>query len=177
MKKVFITATIVLVWVFVSCKDSTSANLPTSTTDSTSQAEKNTANTNAVYRGIETGDLSVMDSFVAVDVVDHAGMMGEINGRDSVKKMLADIHNHISNIKIDLISDATGGEYHFALTRRTGTTKDNMMGMPANTPIDHTTVDVVRMVNGKAKEHWSFADLQEMMKMMNIKNPGSKMAK
>ena len=124
-------------------------------------------NTMAVYKGIETGDLSVMDKFVSKDIIDHGGMQ-DVTGLDNVKKMLADIHNHFSNLKITLITDAVSadGMYHFALARMTGTTKGDAMGMPANTPVDRMSVDLVRIENGMAVEHWSFDDPRDMMKMM-----------
>lgn len=131
------------------------------------QAALNRERNLAVYKGIETGDLSVMDKFVAEDVIDHGGME-DIKGRENVKKMLADIHNQYSNLKLTLISDATSedGMYHFALVRITGTSKEAHMGMPANTPMDRTSVDVVRIQNGKVAEHWNFDDPRNMMKMM-----------
>jgi len=164
MKKLLSTSAICLVCFFIACKDSSTTTTASSPGDSTSQAEKNRANSNAVYKGIETGDLSAMDEFVADDVVDHTGHPGEIKGRDSVKKMLADIHNHFSNLKIDLVAEATGGDYHFALTKMSGTTREAWMGMPANTSVERTTVDVVKFVDGKVKEHWGFVDPKDMMK-------------
>lgn len=131
------------------------------------QAALNRERNLAIYKGIETGDLSVMDKFVAEDVIDHGGME-DVKGRENVKKMLADIHNHHTNLKLSLITDATSedGMYHFALVRITGTSKEAHMGMPANTPMDRTSVDVVRMQNGKVVEHWNFDDPRGMMKMM-----------
>lgn len=131
------------------------------------QAATNRANILSVYKGIETGDLSVMDKFVADDVIDHADKE-DIKGLENVKKMLADIHNHITNLKFTVISEATSiaGDFHFTLVRVTGTAKDEGMGMSANTPFDRTSVDVVRIKDGKIAEHWGFEDPKEMMKMM-----------
>jgi hypothetical protein len=67
-----------------------------------------------------------------------------------------------------LISGANNGEYNFALSRMTGTTNSDFMGMPANTPIDMTDVDVVRTKNGKAVEHWEYIGPKEAMEMMNM---------
>jgi predicted ester cyclase len=120
------------------------------------QAETNSKNMRAVYNGIESGDMSVMDQFVADDIVDHDGPRGPLKGRDSVKKMLADMHNHIANLKFDMIAEATGGDYHFALTRISGKTKDGMMGMPPNTEMSDTSISMVKVVNGKVVEHWDF---------------------
>lgn len=171
MKKLlFFSGLACLLFFFVSCSDnktdSPSGSIANPTDSSTtSMAEVNTANTRKIFMGIETGDMSMMDSIVSSDVVDHTPM-GDVKGLDSVKKMLGDMHNHISNLKMDILADATGGDYHFVLVRMTGKTKDNMMmGMPANTAIDHTTVGVARMTNGKAVEHWSFMDPKEMMQM------------
>lgn len=165
MKKLFSTATLLCLIFMVSCKDSAS----TSSTTTTSSAEKNNEHMAAVYKGIESGDMSKMDEFVADDIVDH-GMPAEVRGRDSVKKMLADIHNHMSNLKMEVISEATSasGDYHFALVRMTGTTTDNAMGRPANTAVDETSVDVVKLKDGKAVEHWGYADPMAMMKMMEM---------
>ena len=134
----------------MSCKD---ASTPT---DATTQSEKNKENTKTVLKGIETGDLSAMDSFDADDIVDHGNGTNEVKGLDSIKKMLADIHNHVSNLKMDLIANATDGDYEFSMIRMTGTTRDAMMGVPPNTPIDRVSVGVLKMVNGKGKEHWRY---------------------
>lgn len=121
----------------------------------------------AIYKGIETGDLSMMDKFVAADIVEHGGRE-EMKGLENVKKMLADIHNHFNNLKFTLITEATSadGMYHFALVRMTGTTKEAHMGMPANSPMDHMSIDLVRIQNNKIVEHWGFQDMKHMMQMM-----------
>ena len=128
-----------------------------------------------IYRGIESGDLSVMDMFFDVYIV-LLLFIYDIKGLESVKKMLADIHNHFTNLKLTLVTDGTSadGMYHFALVRMTGTTKDTTMGMAANMPMDHMSVDVVRLQNDKVVEHWSFEDAKDMMKMMGQMNMDKK---
>jgi ketosteroid isomerase-like protein len=170
MKKVLSTAAFAVCCLFISCNNSPKSTEVKSSADTTStmaskevsQSDKNSENMKSVYKGIENGDLSVMDAFVAEDIVDHDGPRGPIKGRDSVKKFLADLHNHIADMKFDIISETTGGDYHFALTRLTGKTKDGMMGMPANTTISDTTVDVVRLRDGKVVEHWGFERVRHM---------------
>lgn len=174
MKKLLFSAILAWASFFISCRDSSTTE---ANAGSTSQAAINTANSNKVYRGIESGDLSKMDDFVAADVIDHGGGMGEVKGLDSVKKMLGDIHNHFSNLKFELVASGTDGDYHFALVRMTGTTKDAMMGMPANTPVDRRSIDLVKLVDGKVKDHWMFVDPKEMMKMMGNAPSDSKMNK
>jgi predicted ester cyclase len=174
MKRLFFVMQISLLCLLFSCKDSTPpATSSTTSSDSTAsaQSDKNTANTKAVFLGIESGDLSRMNDFVATDVVDHSPM-GDVKGLDSVKKMLGDMHNHIANLKMELITDASNGDYHFGMVKMSGTVKDNFMGMPPNTSISDTSVGVEKIVNGKITDHWRFAGSQEIMKAMSmLKHP------
>jgi predicted ester cyclase len=154
---------------FISCKhlqahmDSANSNDGDSTAKNAEQT--NHDNTNAIYRGIESGDVSVMDRIVATDAIDHSPS-GDIKGLDSIKKQLNDMHNHINNLKFEIISDATNGDYHFTLVKMSGTTKDNWMGMPSGSSLNGTSVSVEKMSNGKVTEHWQFVNEQEMKKMM-----------
>jgi len=173
---IFVTPLSLLCFLF-SCKDSTPAatnTTPAVDSTATMQADKNTVNTKAVYSGIESGDLSKMNDFVASDVVDHTGM-GDVKGLDSVKKMLGDIHNHIPNIKFEMIADATNGDYHFVLEKMSGTPKDNYMGMAANSSFSDTAVGVEKVVNGKVTDHWRFAGSQEIMRAMSMAKHPKKM--
>ncbi len=48
-----------------------------------------------------------------------------------------------------------------------GTTNDASMGIPAGTEMDMTGIDLVRIKDGKAVEHWGFTQGRDMMKMMS----------
>jgi ketosteroid isomerase-like protein len=179
MKKLPFTGSIFLFLLLVSCKDSARDGTSTTSIASSPSSEKdsvvmkNSEHSRAVYRGIESGDMSAMDDFVATDVVDHnAGPGRELHSLDSVKKMLGDIHNHFTDLKVDVVAEGTSsdGDYHFALVKMKGKAKDAAMGMQPGQPFEETAVDVVRMENGKIKEHWRFMDANEMMNMMAGKN-------
>ncbi|HYC40674.1 MAG TPA: ester cyclase [Chitinophagaceae bacterium] len=138
---------------------------------STSESEAINAKSRAVYKAIETGDVSGLDSIIDKDVVDHD--MGGIRGLDSVKKMLSDIHTHFDDLKFDIIAQANNGDYHFTLLTFNGTPKDNFMGMEAGRRVSMKAVDVVRIKNGKMVEHWGFTDNAEMMKMQMAHGQGT----
>ena len=164
MKKLIFPVAVMMLCFIVSC-----SNPPASESKEKMDADRNRTNLMNVYKGIESGDMNNMDSFLMPDAIDHGGME-EVKSRDSIKKMLSDMHNHFSNLKMEIVAEGTasGGDYHFALVRMTGTTKDDMMGMPANTPVDMTSVDVVKIKDGKAAEHWSYESAKNMMKMMEL---------
>ena len=145
-------------------------NNPSSTAtdgNDNSQQEQNIANNKKVYTAIESGDTSPIDSLIANDVVDHDGPGGmEVNGKDSILHLLADIHNHVKDIKLDVIESAANGDYVFSLVHMTGTTTDSAMGMPGMS-MDQKGVDVIKFNNdNKIVEHWGFTEDQEMAKQM-----------
>lgn len=162
MKQVLFAAATVVCCMLYSCQNASNSNM------ANSQGEKNKMSTHDIYQGIETGDTSKLTS-IADDAIDHMGPHGtEINGGDNIKKMLADMHNHVKDLKLEstvMGTDSTG-DYVFSLCRFTGTTVDSSMGMPAGGKMDSKSVDVIRFKDGKAVEHWGFMDPQEMMKMM-----------
>jgi len=136
-----------------------------SSTTKSSENENMNAKSRAVYKAIETGDVSGLDSIIDKDFVDHTAM-GDVRGLDSIKAMLGDMHNHFDGLKFDVIAQATDGEYHFSLVNFSGTVKDDYMGMKAGTKMDMKGIDLVRIKNGKAVEHWDFMASSEMAKMM-----------
>jgi ketosteroid isomerase-like protein len=135
-----------------------------------------------VYSAIETGDVSKMDSLLTDDCVDHNGNPdgSDVKGRDSIKKMLSEIHTYFEpGLKVEMLSDAVSadGDYHFAMVRMKGKARANPWGMPVGQDIDDTSVDVVKLKDGKACDHWGFmsnGDIMEMMKGMQGGMPPAK---
>jgi hypothetical protein len=54
-----------------------------------------------------------------------------------------------------------------------GKAKANPWGMPVGKDIDDTSVDVVKIKDGKATDHWSFTSQKDMMEMMGGMASGS----
>jgi ketosteroid isomerase-like protein len=177
MKKVlFLLAAIAVI---ASCNNH--PDTPVAGTNETGEGanhEKSTENIKTVYRAIETGDVSKLDSFIAEDFVDHNGNPdgSDIKGRDSVKKMLSQIHTYFEDgLKMDFISDAlsSDGNYHYATVRMKGKAKANPWGMPVGSDVDDTSVDVVKLKDGMATEHWGFMSMGDMNEMMKMMQPGA----
>lgn len=172
MKTFFCVTGVCMLFYLMSCTDSTK---PTTDTSGTSKADEYLAKNRMVYKAIETGDSAALDSLIANDAVDHSGPNGtDVKGTDSVKDMLADIHNHLKDGKFEVIESATNGDYIFTLARVTGTTADSTWGMPPGTKMDEKGVDVVKIKDGKMAEHWGFVDAAQMMKRMNEPAPMEK---
>lgn len=150
-----------------------------SATDAAAIADKHVEGTKKVFRAIETGDVSGLDSLFTEDVIDHnAGPKGEdIVGRDSVKAAISKMHTYMEGIKFEVLHHATSpdGQYHYATSRMTGkATAANPWGAPAGTAFDDMSVEVVKMKDGKCSEHWSFASMKDVGEWMSAAQQGGK---
>ena len=172
MKKLLCVTGVSMLFYLMSCTDSAK---PIADTGGTSKADEYLAKNRIVYKAIETGDAAALDSLIASNAVDHQGPNGvDIKGNDSVKHMLADIHNHLKDAKFEVLESATNGDYIFTLARVSGTTADSTWGMPPGTKMDEKGVDIVKIKDGKMVEHWGYVDAAKMMKRMNEPAPGEK---
>jgi predicted ester cyclase len=171
MKKILFAAASAS-FLLIACNNG-ATNGTSSAKDST--IERNLASNKKVYKAFETGNKAVLDSFISSDAVDHAGPNGTTMSGDSIKNMLADMHNHVKDLNVNIITAAANEDYIFTYTEFTGTAADSTWGMPAGTKIDEKSVDLVRVKDGKMVEHWAFADPNEMMKRMQEMHSNDKM--
>ena len=140
----------------------------TTVNEADDQAQKNLEAARKIAKAFETGDLSLIDSTVADDFVDHTDR-GIKTGKDSLKAMVNFVRTNFKDMKAETIKDMADGDYVFQLMRYTGTS-DGTMGMPAG-PFDMHGMEVSRFKDGKAVEHWAYMEVSEMMKMMGNMNP------
>lgn len=154
-------------WALISCNDKTESTTTTETGmagDYTASEQAKLDAFNTVSNAFETGDISKVDSVVADDFVDHSDM-GDVNGRDSLKKMIVMMHEKMKDSKTEVVNQAVSGDYVYSWMRYSGNS-DGSMGMPAG-PYDMKSIELVKFNgNNKAIEHWAFMDMQDMMKMM-----------
>ena len=172
MRKLIFSASAVLLLSLIACNDNTKV---ASATADNSKVQRNLDASRAVARAIETGDVSAIDSVVAEDFVDHTDH-GDIKGRDSLKAMAKTVQAHMKNMKMNVKHEIADENYVYAWMHFSGTS-DGAMGMPAG-PYDMTSMEVSRLNDGKIVEHWTFMDMQELGKMMQMmqgmnNNPGA----
>lgn len=127
-----------------------------------SMADKNLEASHVVGKAFQTGDVSMIDSVIAADFVDHTER-GDM-GRDSLKAAIIATHAMNKDMKVEYIKEFADNEYVMSWSRYSGTSEGGM-GMPAG-PYEMTAIETVRFKDGKAVEHWAFMEPREMMKMM-----------
>jgi hypothetical protein len=162
MKKIFFALSVFLCCFFVACNNS--GNSPGN--------DKNISTVHDIFQGIETGDTNKLAS-IAPDAVDHAGPMGEVTNGDSIKGYLREMHNHVRDLKIEILGDAVNGDYVYSWTRMSGTALDSSMGFAPNMPFNIRGVDITKFRDGKAVEHWGFIDQQDLASMRAQQMPNA----
>jgi predicted ester cyclase len=155
MKQLIFAVSAFLCVSLIACNSDNSSN---------SGNDKNLSTSRDIFKGIETGDTNKLSS-IPPDCVDHAGPMGEVHNGDSIKAMLAGMHSHVKDLKIDIINDVASGDYVYTWSKWTGTALDSSMGFAPNQPFTTTGVDILKFRDGKPAEHWGFIDQKEVMDM------------
>lgn len=125
--------------------------------------EKNLAASQTITKAFQTGDVSGIDSVVADEFIDHTDR-GDMKGRDSLKAMVKFVHANFKDMKTETLREVADGDYVWSWMRYTGTS-DGSMGMPKG-PYDMQAIELAKFKDGKAIEHWSFIEAQDMMAMM-----------
>lgn len=162
--------------IIISCNDTAKvADASDNAADST--VAKNTENMKEVYRAIETGDVSKVRDMITDDFVDHEANAdgSDAKGKDSVLSMLSKLHTYFDGFKVEFMGDATSadGTTQYAMVRMTGKyTAANPWGVPAGTDMDDTSVDVIKIKDGKATDHWGFASWKDVNEMMAASKQG-----
>jgi predicted SnoaL-like aldol condensation-catalyzing enzyme len=159
MRQLFIAASAVLLC-FCSCKNKTTV---AGESKDTAMAQKNLDASHEVNKAFETGNVSALDSVIADDFVDHTDR-GDKKGRDSLKAMVKMVHDNFKDMKMEVLKEFADNDYVFSWMRYSGNS-DGAMGVPKG-PYDMHSIEVVKFKDGKAVEHWGYADMQEMAKMM-----------
>ena len=160
MKKILFAALAGVFCIFTSCNSDTATG---SGNRYTEQEQKNMAASDVIMKAFQTGDVSGIDSVVSDDFIDHTDR-GDMKGRDSLKAAVKWIHANMKDMKTEKVNEVADGDYVYSWMRYTGVS-DGSMGMP-NGPYDMQAIEVARYKDGKAVEHWNFAEIQAMMKMM-----------
>jgi predicted ester cyclase len=119
-----------------------------------------------IYEAINTGDLALLDKFVAPGYVEHSeGFQGVEPFKQQVAAFRAafpDLHVSIDDLLID-------GDRFASRTTVTGTHTGDLMGMPpTGRPISVEAVDLGRIENGQAKDRWGGLNMYSMLTQLGV---------
>lgn len=117
---------------------------------------------------LNTGNIDRVPEFCADDIVDHEeGPPGTPEGIEGVKAFVQMFHDGFSDVHASVEEVLADGDRVVARVRFTGTHDGDFMGIPASgKKIDMETIDIVRVADGKAAEHWGVTDNMKLMQQI-----------
>ena len=118
---------------------------------------------------MNTGKMDDMGKYIDDKMVDHQMMPGQKPGLAGLKEMMMGMHTAIPDMKFTINQITADSNTIWALSTMTGTNTGSMMGMPpTGKAINVQAVDIIRLSNGKAVEHWGFMEEKKMMEQMGM---------
>jgi predicted ester cyclase len=120
-----------------------------------------------IYQAINTGDLALLDKFVAPGYVEHSE---GLQGVEPFKQQITAFRTAFSDLRVtieDLLL-ADGGRFA-SRTTVTGTHTGNLIGMPpTGKRISVEAVDIGRIADGQAQERWGGLNMYSMLTQLGV---------
>jgi predicted SnoaL-like aldol condensation-catalyzing enzyme len=95
--------------------------------------------------------------------------MEMFKGIDSLKAFILASHDHIKNLKMELIKELADDEYVMSWVQFKGTGDGQENTVQGNFNV--RGMEITRFRNGKAVEHWEAMDMRDVSKMMEQLTP------
>ena len=114
---------------------------------------------------VNGGNIDAIDKYVSDDFVEHQPLPpGVPKGRDGVKAFFKMAHEAFPDLHGTPTFVMADGDLVLVWGAWEGTNKGKFMGQPAtNKQMTWQVADVVRLVDGKATEHWGADNMAEVM--------------
>jgi steroid delta-isomerase-like uncharacterized protein len=108
--------------------------------------------------------------YIAANSIDHQGIPGvDTNGVEGFKRVVTIYHGAFPDMTMVNDFVVAEGDKVVAHFKATGTNTGDFAGMPATgKSIDIEGVDVMRIADGKAVEHWGYFEEQKMMEQLGL---------
>ncbi len=138
-------------------------------------SEQNKAVTQRFYDEVfNVGNVELVDELFSSDFADHEEFPGISPDRSGVKQWVTAMRTAFPDARMDVKDMIAEGDKVVARTTMSGTQQGEFVGMPATgKSMSVTTVDIVRLVDGKLVEHWGATDTAGMMEQLGHLPPSS----
>lgn len=129
--------------------------------------ETNTALCKRFYAEISKGNMGIIDELVADNFVEREVAPGLPADKEGLKAWFAMMRTAFPNLTFDVEFFVAEGDKVAAYVTINGTHQGEFMGMAATgKTISVKAIDIVRVKNGKAVEHWGVTDQMTMMEQL-----------
>ena len=123
---------------------------------------------------LNTGDVERVSDLCTEDVVDHEAPPEWPAGIEGVKAFVRTFRAAFPDLRVTIEDMLADGDRVAARVRMTGTHQGDFMGVPASgSRVEFETIDIIRIADGKAAEHWGVTDNMALMQQIGAIAPGA----
>ena len=117
----------------------------------------------------QTGDTDAVAVLVADDFVDHAPWPGQPATREGLQAGTAEMRSAFPDLKVEPLKMIEEDDKVAVLVRITGTQHGEFMDhAPTGSTFDIEGVDILRISEGKLREHWGVMDAERMLAQLRL---------
>ena len=119
-----------------------------------------------IYEAINTGNLALLDKFVAPGYVEHSE---GFQGVEPFRQQVAAFRAAFPDLRVTIEDVLTDGDRFASRTAVTGTHTGDLMGMPATGKrISVEAVDIGRVHDGQAAERWGGLNMYALLTQLGV---------
>lgn len=117
---------------------------------------------------IELGLAASFEELLADDVVNHAARPGSPNGKESFTFFLNEVlRKGFPDCKVEILDQVAENDLVTTRKKITGTHTCEIMGIaPTNRSVEIQVIDIIRLKDGKYKEHWGQTNFSEVLRSL-----------
>jgi steroid delta-isomerase-like uncharacterized protein len=120
-----------------------------------------------IYSEMSAGNLDALDELLADDLVEHEETPGLEPTKEGVKQFFAMFLAAFPDLSMKADQLISEGDIVCARATMTGTHNGEFMGIPATgKPVEVKMIDIVRVRDGQAVEHWGLTDSMALMQQL-----------
>jgi steroid delta-isomerase-like uncharacterized protein len=115
------------------------------------------------------GNLAVVDELVAADAVDHSGMPGRPEGAEGVKWAARMFRTAFPDLHFTVEDQVAEDDRLVNRFTVRGTHRGEFMGIPpTGRQVTVGGIDLIRVRDGRAVEHWVHMDMLGLMQQLGV---------
>jgi len=119
-----------------------------------------------IYRAINTGDLALLEKFVAPGYTEHSE---GFQGVEPFRQQVAAFRTAFPDLRVTVDDLLTDGDRFASRTTVTGTHTGDLMGMPpTGKRISVEAVDIGRIADGQAQERWGGLNMYALLTQLGV---------
>jgi steroid delta-isomerase-like uncharacterized protein len=116
--------------------------------------------------------MDLIDEVLTPDFIEHEETPGIAPGREGVKQFFDMMKQGFPDFRMDVEDMIEEGEKVVVRSAFTGTHTGDFMGIPATQKsVNVQVIDILRVSDGKAAEHWGIMDAASMMQQLGVAPP------